>query len=228
MISIAIPTYEMNGLGDSFIEQSLEFISKQTYTNFEIIISDHSLDNKIANVCTKFSNLNIKLIKNNINRGSSSANLNNAMKHCSGSVIKILMQDEFLYDANTLLDIKKVFEDENINWVITGCLYGNNINEIKGNMIPYYSNQIVNTVNTIGSPSVLSIRKTNDLELFNEDLIWVMDCEYYKRLFDKYGEPFIIPEHKIFVNQHENQVTNIINRERKISEENYLMNKYKN
>ena len=39
MVSIAIPTYEMNGVGHFFIEQSLTFIAKQTYKNFEIIIS---------------------------------------------------------------------------------------------------------------------------------------------------------------------------------------------
>jgi hypothetical protein len=55
-----------------------------------------------------------------------------------------------------------------------------------------------------------------------------MDCDYYKRLFDKWGEPFVIPDFKIFVNQHENQVTNIISNQRKIDEQYYLKNKYAN
>jgi glycosyltransferase involved in cell wall biosynthesis len=228
MISIAIPTYEMNGVGHFFIEQSLTFIAKQTYKNFEIIISDHSLDKKIDEICVKFDNLNIKLIKNELNRGSSSSNLNNAIKYCNGEIIKFLMQDEYLYNENTLLDIKNVFDNKNINWVVTGCLYGNSIDNVKGKMIPHYSNDIINTINTIGSPSVVSIRKTEDLEFFNPDLIWVMDCEYYKRLFDKWGQPFIIPEYKIFVTQHENQLTNIISSEKKNIEELYLKNKYKN
>jgi glycosyltransferase involved in cell wall biosynthesis len=226
MISIAIPAYEMHGVGDAFIEKSLSFISSQTYKDFEVVISDHSLDEKIEKVCEKFDGLNIKLIKNDKDRGSSSANLNNAISHCKGDIIKFLMQDEYLYDENTLLGIKKSFDDPNVKWVVTGCLYGDNIHAIRGSMVPHYSNRIIDSVNTIGSPSVVSVRNCEDLELFNVDLIWVMDCEYYKRLFDKWGEPFVIPDHKIFINQHKDQLTNLIPSGRKNSEQMYLKNRY--
>ena len=35
MISITIPTYEMNGVGHEFLENSLEFICNQTFKQFE-------------------------------------------------------------------------------------------------------------------------------------------------------------------------------------------------
>lgn len=43
-VSIAIPTYECYGIGWMFIVELLNSIYKQTYKNYEIIISDQSSD----------------------------------------------------------------------------------------------------------------------------------------------------------------------------------------
>jgi hypothetical protein len=53
-----------------------------------------------------------------------------------------------------------------------------------------------------------------------------MDCEYYKRLFDKWGQPKIINDYKIFINHHQNQLTNIIKDEIKQKEHLFLKKKY--
>jgi glycosyltransferase involved in cell wall biosynthesis len=98
MISIAIPTYEMNGVGNIFLKKSLELISLQTFKDFEIVISDHSIDDSIKNVCCEFEDsLKIVYLRNEINRGSSSSNMNNAILNCRGEIIKFLFQDEYLY-----------------------------------------------------------------------------------------------------------------------------------
>jgi glycosyltransferase involved in cell wall biosynthesis len=226
MISITIPTYEMNGVGELFFENSLTYISKQTFKEFEVVVSDHSESDGIQNICLKFNTLDINYIRNRENRGSSSANLNNAIQHSKYGIIKFLMQDEYLYDENTLLDIKKMFDDEKINWVATGCLYGHSPDKQIGKMIPIYNDKIIEGENTIGSPSVVSVRKTNDLELFDKDLIWLMDCDYYKRLYDKWGNPTVISDYKIFVNQHKNQVTNKISSNLKKMETELVKKRY--
>ena len=103
MVSIAIPTYEMGIYGTKFMEKSLEFISKQTYKNFEIVISDHSIDNKIQKLVESCeSNFNIRYFKNADKIGNSSSNLNFALRQCERKIVKILFQDEFLYDKDAL------------------------------------------------------------------------------------------------------------------------------
>ena len=47
LISIGIPTYEMSGYGVYYLNELLETISYQTFDDFEVIISDHSIDTKI-------------------------------------------------------------------------------------------------------------------------------------------------------------------------------------
>ena len=46
--------------------------------------------------------------------------------------------------------------------------------------------------NRISSPSVITIKNNNNKLYFNEDLIWLMDVEYYKRMHILYGEPIYL------------------------------------
>jgi len=210
LISVVIPVYEMCGDGVFFLEKSFNTLINQTYKNIEVVISDHSVGTDIEELCVKYSNnLNIKYLKNIHNRGGSSPNLNNGLKNCDGTIIKILMQDEFLYDEQGLEKINNLFVDTNVNWVITGCVNGDKYGNIKSSMSPMYVNDIHIGNNRIGSPSVLTIRNENIL-LFNEDLIWLMDCEYYKRLYDKYGNPTVLNEKIVFISQHDNQLTSLL------------------
>ena len=72
LLSVCISTYEMGGFGPSFLDQSLSILSRQTFKDFEVVISDQSLDDGIKNVCEKYQNiLDIKYIKN-YNRGNGS------------------------------------------------------------------------------------------------------------------------------------------------------------
>jgi glycosyltransferase involved in cell wall biosynthesis len=225
LVSIVLPTYEMCGDGLFFLELNLSRLTKQTYSNFEIVVTDHSVDSGIKDLCLKFSNtLNIHYIKNEEKRGSSSANMNNGILNCSGEIIKLIMQDDYFYDDRALENIVKVFdEDENLNWLVSGCVYGDKSGRVYGSLYPQYTDNIIFGENKIGAPCVLTIRNSEPL-LFNENLIWMMDCDYYKRLNDKYGPPFILNETHIFVTQHRNQVTNLISDLRK-KEEVLLMKK---
>jgi len=227
MISIAIPTYEMNGVGDFFLKKSLELISTQTFKDTEIVISDHSINDSIEFVCEEFKDkLNIVYLRNLENRGSSSSNMNNAISNCKGEIIKFLFQDDFLYKEKCLQDICDYFDNNNTYWLLTGCSYGPDVDHVMGNVIPNYDDdKISNSINTIGNPSVVSIRNT-ELEFFNDDLLWMMDCDYYKRVFDRHGYPGIIPDDKVFICQHKDQVTNLITLDLKLKEQNDLKNKY--
>lgn len=219
LVSIVLPTYEMCGDGLFFLELNLSKLIKQTYKNFEIVLSDHSVDSSIRDLCLKYSDtLNINYIKNEEKRGSSSANMNNGILNCKGEIIKLIMQDDYFYDDRALENIVKVFdEDENVNWLVSGCVYGDKSGNVHGSVYPFYTDNIISGENRIGAPCVLTIRNSHPL-LFNENLIWMMDCDYYKRLYDKYGKPFILNETHIFITQHRNQLTNLINDARKREE----------
>lgn len=226
MISICIPCYEMGGQGYPLLKRSFDHIRNQTYKDIEVVISDHSIDLEIEKLCNEYSDkINIKYIKNSSNRGNFSSNLNNSIKNASGQIIKLLMQDDYLMDAKSLESINSVFKDPSISWAASGCYSGWNINNYNS-LIPNYDDlNISKGVNTIGSPSVISIRNEK-VQYFDEKLSWVVDLDYYKKMYAVFGEPAIVSEYSIFIQRHPNQITNTLSENIKHLEELELRRRY--
>lgn len=229
--SIAIPTYEMNGYGVKFLDFSLNILNKQTFKDFEIIISDHSINNNnIKNLCDKWSNtLTIKYFKNPNNIGNSSSNINNAIKECNGKWIKFLFQDDFLYNDKSLFNLKNhIKKNKNKEWFATSSEHSVDGYNMLNTFTPKWSRNIHLGNNTISSPSVITI-KNNKIKnyLFNEDLMWLMDVEYYRRMYDVYGEPCYFYDINVVNRTWENSVSNTLNDEIKNKELNYMQEKYK-
>ena len=55
-LSIAIPTYEMNGQGATYLTELFETIKFQTFQDIEVCVSDHSQDDSILDVCGEYAN----------------------------------------------------------------------------------------------------------------------------------------------------------------------------
>ena len=142
-------------------------------------------------------------------------NSNEAIKRAHGELIKILYMDDWLYDEDTLQKIVEEFTDDT-NWLITAA--NNNLN-------PHYNKDIHLGVNTLGSPSALTIRNGLDV-YFDENLTWLLDCLLYKQLFDRFGEPKIMKDIGVGIGIHEGQMTNLIPKERKQWELEYIREKY--
>jgi len=206
-VSVCIPTYEVNGKGVEYLNHSLTLLQKQTYQDFEVIVSDHSINDDIKKLCDDWkSRLDIQYVANDYGRGSISCNTNVAIKHAKGEVIKILFQDDFLYDEQSL-EIQLVHLLGNHNqWLVTACCHYNDKSGLHNPFYPKYNDGIHYGQNTISCPSVLMFRNT-DVEFFNEDLNWLMDVEYYKRMYDKFGLPAICNYITVVNREHANQVT---------------------
>ena len=231
LVSIAISTYEANGMGYKLLMYNLNQIFKQDYPEIEVVISDHSKDDKIKDVVSMFNQKNkypIKYLRETENRGNISFNINNAIKHCSGDLIKIIFMDDYLYATNAISIIVDLFnKNKECKWLICSCAVINEKKELcvhKTRLNP----ALVFGYNTVGPPSVIAFRNINIL--FDNKLKWNMDVEFYHRIFFKYGKPIIYNETELIVNyHHDEQVTNtIIDDELKKKESEYINKKYEN
>jgi glycosyltransferase involved in cell wall biosynthesis len=222
MISVAIPTYESHGQAEEFAKFQFEKFLKQTYKDFEIVISDHSRDDVIKNICDEYKNeINIVYVRNEKGRGLSSYNINNAMEHCNGEIIKFLWFDDFLWDNYSLQFTHEAFHS-NTNWLVSACEHTKDDGKtFYRTFYPQYNDQIYLGNNTISSPSVLSIRNTKDKIYFDDRLIWLMDVDYYKRLYDKYGLPTILNKITIVNRDHAKQLSHVM--DPKVKEREYHM-----
>jgi len=223
-VSIVIPTYEMKGKGSLFLEQSLKSINNQLYNNFEVVVSDDSSDNLVKDICEKFSQvMDLKYNRTISNYKGLSFNTNRAVRFATGDIIKILYQDDFFYRKDSLSRIAS----EHINgaaWCVTANVSYNG-NSFFNYHVPSFHKMGYLGENLIGSPSCLSFTK-NVYELFDEKLSWLMDCEFYHRLFLRYGNPKIVSE-PCFVNRlWSGQTTNNISEGTKAFETSYVWKKF--
>ena len=89
LVSICIPTYER----PHFLRKALESCLAQTYSNFEIIITDNSATDDSRRVAYSFSDARIKYTKNASNIGAM-ASTQKAIKLAAGVYINVLMDDD--------------------------------------------------------------------------------------------------------------------------------------
>lgn len=200
MISICIPTWEARGHGVNLLRRCLESLENQTFRKFEIVVSDNSKNEEIRLACEKFGR--VRYIYNPVI--GLSANTNNAMRCAKGELVKILYQDDYLASLDSLQEINDNFQGQ---WLVTAS----------NNNVPSWNDRILQGNNTLGSPSVLTLRK-DGLLFFREDLKWLLDCEFYDRMYKKYGAPTILNKVGVVIGQGEWQETNNLTEKEKNEE----------
>jgi hypothetical protein len=146
--------------------------------------------------------------------GLMAENTNEGIKRAKGELIKILYLDDVLAYKDALKDIVEAMEGH--QWLITAA---------DNNLIPYYTDDIETGNNRLGSPSALTIRNDNPL-LFDEKMSYLLDCDYYKRMYEKYGEPEILYPVGVNIGLHPGQMTNLLTTNEKNGEFSYMAQKY--
>lgn len=208
-VSVIIPCYEMYGKGAIHLTRSLEMLAVQTWKNFEVVISDHSQSDLIKDCVDLFSTkLNIQYLRNENFRGSSCENANHALNNCKNEVIKILFQDDYLSQAESLERAMKYFVFSKASWMATAC---NHREEETGTFYwehypIFVKDQLFVALNSLGCPSVIYV-KANEFR-FDRRLPALMDLDYYKQLHKAFGEPVIFNEINATIGVHAGQVTN--------------------
>lgn len=153
------------------------------------------------------------------NPNGMAANTNEAIKRSTGDLIKILYMDDYFADKHALQRIVDAFKG---NWMATGCEHdnGKRCNPHKASF-----DGIPNGQNTIGSPSVITIKNGLDV-YFDEKMTWLLDVDFYKRLNEKFGPPEILDDINVVIGVGDHQMTHILSDELKANEEQYLKQKY--
>tara|TARA_Y100001937_G_scaffold8912_1_gene11007 strand:+ start:257 stop:823 length:567 start_codon:yes stop_codon:yes gene_type:complete len=136
--------------------------------------------------------------------GNISVNTNHAMKMGEGDIIKVLYSDDFILTSNLTEELDKAFTSD-VSWAVTGFAHTLDNGYTHYNpKIPFYNDRLLEGVNTLSSPSILAIRKDIE-EYFDENLVMLMDCDMYYRLYKNYGDPVVINDIHISNREHQNQ-----------------------
>lgn len=225
-ISFCIPCYECYGNSKRYLFDIFYALKNQEVQNFNVWISDHSQNNDVLEACQEYADLfEINYIKNENGRGNNSININNVLKYADGEILKIHFQDDFILTQNLTKELDERFVN-GVEWLVTG--FAHTIDDGKTHYnpkIPVWNPNLLQGVNTLSSPSILAI-KNGINEYFDENLIMLMDCDMYYRLYKYHGNPEILENFHISNREHRNQLQR--SSEYLLPKEiNYLKEKYK-
>lgn len=200
-VSIVVPIHAGMKNGDFFLWRLVQSVMRQTFKDYELIIVQH---------------------------GSMPENTNFGMRKATGELIKILYLDDYFAHDNALKEIVENFTDDD-HWLATGCLHEKSeegyFETPHSPHYPKYSQDIHKGNNTIGSPSVITLRN-GGLLLFDENLSFLLDCDLYKRYFDIYGPPKLITDLNVVIGIHSGQTSSTMPDNAKLDEFNYMKTKY--
>lgn len=220
-ISVCIPAYGQMGKGKEYLKHNLDMLRKQSFKDFEVVITDDSEGDELEKLCKEYSDLDIKYHRNERGLGIS-GNTNKAMSLAKGELIKIIFMDDYLFDEDSLKDVHLNFSG---NWFVSASEHAKDDMICYRPFFPRYNHLIHTGLNTISSPSVLTIRNEGHLT-FDEGLIWLMDCDYYKRCYEKFGPPTISNRIDVVNRISEYQTTSTLSEEIKRQEVMLLKQKY--
>jgi len=210
LVSVCLPTFN----GEKYLQEALDSLSSQTYPNLELIVSDDASQDKSLELIKNFQqSWKFPVSIHHHTPSTIGANWNNCLRHASGKYIKFLFQDDVLYPECIEKLVNAAEQDEQIGivfcqrdfileenspetqeWVSrfkdlqeTDDFFKNS-NRIKGSVILCSESLLETPMNKIGEPTTVLFPKKmlNETGYFNEDLVQILDYEFYYRILKKY------------------------------------------
>lgn len=114
MISIIVPVYN----AEKYIEETINSVLNQTYTDFELILVDDVSKDKSVEKIEAFKDSRVRLIKLPINAGAYAAR-NKGLEEAKGEYIAFLDADD-LWEPDKLKLEYEFMREENAGFVFTG------------------------------------------------------------------------------------------------------------
>lgn len=231
-ISICIPAYKRV----SFLKRLLDSIEIQTYRHFEVVVTDDSTDEEVADLCRSHSlSTAIRYFKNEKKLGTPE-NWNESIRRASGAWIKLMHDDDWFLTSHALKDFEtaillnpgrifffseytNVFLDNSRNMSSEVHLSGPWLNRLERDPKTLLSS------NHIGPPSVTLHKNIPGLS-YDSTFKWLVDIDFYIR-FLRNNKPVLIARNLIAVGLGEDQVTKQVfrNPSVEIPENLYLLSK---
>jgi glycosyltransferase involved in cell wall biosynthesis len=187
-VSICLPTYKQK----EFLEKTIESILAQSFTDYELIITDDTPGDEIGNfIYSVFARFDGKLkYYKNLKPLGSPENWNECISHAQGEYIKIMHHDDWFTDSDSLSHFVKMLDDNHKADFAFSAAVAVSIKLNKTWLHQPLSTQIEQLRkdpfvlffgNFIGPPSSVIYRKKNKKLKYDKNLKWVVDFEFYIR-----------------------------------------------
>ncbi len=227
-VSICIPAYEYaKGL-----QRALESVFTQDLDDFEVIITDDSRDDSIADAVNSTYKDRVIYAKNPVILGSPE-NWNESVRMAKGEYIKILHHDDwFTYPDSLRQYVEMLDSDPSVDLAFSGSMQVN-AGISKSRAITVGQAEAIKadpdtlfTGNHIGSPSAVMFRRAR-MQEFDKKLKWLVDVELYIRMLRANGKFVYTEKPLVSIGVGPSQITNacVSDRELNMREYSYVYEK---
>lgn len=216
LVSICIPTYNQT----EYLRILLKSIADQTYTRYEVIISDDSTSSSVESLIKQFHFNGPLFYQKNSTPLGSPENWNAAIAKSKGKYIKIMHHDDAFTTKDALAKMVMKIESQQLDFVFSDSRVVNVKDGSKSRT--HQVNKLRKLLrhpeylffgNSIGAPSSLMYNneKAGSLK-YDKRFIWLVDVEFYYRLLSYSKNGAAINEEFILTHDSaEHQLTTQIN-----------------
>jgi len=206
-ISVCIPTYEFKGKGVFYLSQIFDSLRTQTFQDFDIVISDHSVDDEIFNFAKDASEeFEITYTKNPNGRGLQAPNTNCAFDNAEGRIIKLIYQDDVFVNDQALEIIHKGFEENDGKWMMHGFAHTVDGKSTNRPMVPRWTDMMLEGRNLLGSPTCFACLNEAKIHM-DESIKLLIDTDLYHRMRYAHGMPIILEDILVANREHPDRMS---------------------
>ncbi|HUN01626.1 MAG TPA: glycosyltransferase family 2 protein [Niabella sp.] len=208
-ISICIPAYNRT----NYLKRLLQSIEIQSFTDFEVVISDDSDGDEVSLLLKQFENkFPIRYFKNPKPLGTPE-NWNEAIRKAKGKWIKLMHDDDWFSDTTSLQQFADAALKHPESFIFSAFIKADESTNEEKAVFPekFRLNLLENepsvllAKNFIGHPSV-TLHRNDQTIFYDSHLKWLVDIDYYYRRL-KNEKAYFLPQLLIKIGFSDTQVT---------------------
>lgn len=190
-VSVVIPTFN----GAEFVGVALDSVLNQTFTDFEVVVSDDASTDGTIGVVETASDPRVRIVQDRSHAGPA-GNWNRAVTNARGDYIKVLAQDDLLYPENLQVGVDALDADDEISFVAvrrdiigadgTVLMRNRGLSGLCGRIEPIsgYRRTVTTGANQFGEGAAVLFRRAaaDQAGGFDDSIPYAIDVDYWLRL----------------------------------------------
>ncbi len=210
-VSVVIPTFNRS----AFLRQAITSVLAQTYSDFELVVSDNASTDDTPAMVTGWLDGRIRYFRNERNLGMA-PNWNASMRHARGGYVALLEDDNWWHPEYLARTVDTLDQHSDIAFVHTAVHLTNAQGKVMQVLQRWKSDRICGTRaelvdlmrgNKIYLSTVLARRSViESLGLFDETILFTPDWDMWLRIYTRYDGAYVA-DPLVYYRQHEANFT---------------------